>query len=239
MADGRATLAVVPAPSAARTGGGVGSTIDLGLRSSARLTLTVTALAAPLAVHIDTSPDGVTWTLAKAFADMATTGKQTVPLTGLARYLRAVWSCAGGHTASVEGDASIVYATPADLGRYALPEAALAGWTELEIDDCIRAACAEADQKLARGGNLPLVAWGDGLRLAVARIAAYVFMSRRGYQPEPGARDTFKEQADSGRSWCADAGNNGSPEIQWAATSELPAVVMVSDPPRGWGRWSM
>ena len=78
----------------------------------------------------------------------------------------------------------MAYADVADLYRLALRQAALSGILVADQNAALEAASRVADSYLQARYKLPLAAWDDDLRRAVAVIAAYDLLSGRGFAPE-------------------------------------------------------
>lgn len=195
MAD---KLAITPQASAAQTSNGNGGVIDIGaLRSCVRLLLDVTAVSGTFAagqgltVSVETSPSGTTgWRQIGTFTLLATTGYERKTFAQCERYVRVKWTITGtlpSFTFSVAGDAHVLYATPADMSRTGINEAALEG-----IDDGVRADCClratdEFETALNSSYSMPITAWGEDLRGHVAARAVFHTMNHRGRDPDSGA----------------------------------------------------
>lgn len=93
------------------------------------------------------------------------------------------------------------YASMADLRALGLPEAVLASIPEAEQEAALEAASALADSYLRARYDLPLAAWGRGLTRAVALIAAYDLMSRRGYDPTRPGQENLRMRYEDAIRW--------------------------------------
>lgn len=221
-------------------GSGASAALDLGVRHAARLTLDVAAVGGTLSVTVETSRDGILWRLAGAFSAVATAGASWLSVGGLERYARATWSvsASGSATFSVGGDAHQVYASPQDLARYGLPAQALVGIAPSDLVEQLLAASALADGPLSAAGFLlPLLAWGDDLREAVAVIAAEGCLAQRGFSAT-GDDQTIVDRATRRRTWLSSIGDGGvlSPETKGTPPEVVAAsAIVVSLPRRGWG----
>lgn len=210
---GRAELALELHASGAETSSGVSDAIDLadgsaytagcGARSLAYLDLdiaTITGASATIAITIETSRDGNFWHAAPtgAFDAAAAAGWQRRAFLDLDRYVRARWTLSAGAdvTFALVGSGLLVYAGLRHTSSLALRSSALADLTTEEIADALIAASDQADQPIGRRYQLPLVRWGLGISKHVASIASLTMMSARGYAPEPGQRDTWKDGYD-------------------------------------------
>ena len=94
-----------------------------------------------------------------------------------------------------------IYATPADLGLYALNEEAMEGIAPEKIDAALVAASRIADSYLASQYVLPLTAIGVDLVAAVAAIAAEILLTATGRNPEAGRDDVYKIRRDAAERW--------------------------------------
>ncbi|AZF88286.1 hypothetical protein [Meiothermus phage MMP17] len=97
----------------------------------------------------------------------------------------------------------MAYATPTDLYRLALRQAALSGISSADQTQALEAASQVADSYLQARYKLPLVGWGDDLRRAVAIIAAYDLLAGRGFAPE-GADEHVRLRYEDALRWLRD-----------------------------------
>ncbi|UZX16554.1 DUF1320 domain-containing protein [Thermus sp. PS18] len=93
------------------------------------------------------------------------------------------------------------YASRTDLHALGLPEAVLASIPEAEQEAALEAASALADSYLRTRYDLPLASWGRGLTRAVALIAAYDLMSRRGYDPTRPGQENLRMRYEDAIRW--------------------------------------
>lgn len=99
------------APGAARTTGGGGPAIHMKDRDTLRLTLDVSAAAGTtpsLAVTLEHSSDGETWTTHSTFAAKTGVGSERKVFAGIDQWARVTWTITGttpSFTFSVEGAA--------------------------------------------------------------------------------------------------------------------------------------
>ncbi len=93
------------------------------------------------------------------------------------------------------------YASRADLHALGLPEAALASIPDVEQEAALEAASALADSYLRVRYDLPLTSWGRELSRAVALIAAYDLMSRRGYDPTRPGQENLRMRYEDAIRW--------------------------------------
>jgi phage gp36-like protein len=132
---------------------------------------------------------------------------------------------------------SVVYATLDEFQALGLPPGALVGLAEADILRALRAASARATSYLGQRYRLPLVAWGDDLRIAVAWMAAWALLSRRGFNPEAGADVAVRKNYEDAVGWLRDVARGGldptDVEDSSPAVLEDAAVVLTEDR-RGW-----
>ena len=127
------------------------------------------------------------------------------------------------------------YATRVDLERLALPAAALAGIPAADQDAALEAASDLADSYLRARYTLPLVAWEDDLRRAVAAIAAYDLMVRRGFSPT-GADEQLRLRYEDALRWLerVAAGQLHPQIVDSSPVPETTEPIGYTAPPRGW-----
>lgn len=91
------------------------------------------------------------------------------------------------------------YATLADFDIWGLPPTNTAGLDPTMIEGHLSSASRLADSYIgARGYALPLTQWGEDLRSAVCRIAAFTVLVSRGINPdEPMIQATSKSRDDA------------------------------------------
>jgi phage gp36-like protein len=191
------TTAIEPVASAARTATGTGTAIDLGVHTTALLTLMVTAVSGTsptLAVTIETAPTstGPAWTSLGSFTTVSAVAVAEKRFPGAQRYLRARWTIAGtspSFTFSVAGTSRLLYCTPTDIKRETPARALVTvnntALTDAQLDEFGESASDEADDYLnGRGWKLPLAKWSSNLRRHVANMAGYMALEQRGFNPD-------------------------------------------------------
>lgn len=95
-----------------------------------------------------------------------------------------------------------VYATVTEARELGLSGRAFVETDQVAFQRNIQEASDYASSFLANQYTLPLVEWGDDLTGAVAKIAAYEFLSVRGLNPDNGGSDkNVKDRADAARTW--------------------------------------
>lgn len=87
----------------------------------------------------------------------------------------------------------MAYCTPTDVITYALPATALATVSPSDQTAACDAATEEANSYLRGRYALPLQSWGTDITRYTAYIAAYLMMSKRGFQPLNGADQMIRE----------------------------------------------
>ena len=126
------------------------------------------------------------------------------------------------------------YATPSDLYRLALRRAALEGIPQADQERALEAASRLADSYLQARYRLPLTAWGDDLRRAVAVIAAYDLLAGRGFAPE-GADEHIRLRYEDAIAWLRDVSRGAATPVGVVdSTSSVPdkGIAVVCDPRR-------
>lgn len=185
-------LAIIPHASGAETVSGQSAAVDVGaLRTAVRLLLDVTDLTGTLPtliITIETSPTGTAgWRAIGQFDTVASSTNARRTFAQCERFVRAAWTITGSAgptiTFAVTGEAHVLYATPDDITRTALPPEALTSVPAYVQADASLAATDEADGYIAGGYVLPLTAWSEDLRTHVAAMAAYAILKRRGFDP--------------------------------------------------------
>lgn len=98
------------------------------------------------------------------------------------------------------------YATTTDLSRFGVASAALTGLSTATQEASLDAASSIADGYLGCRFGLPLSAWGDDLRRAVAMLAAYDLLSGRGLDPRNGTDAHIRLRYEDALAWLRDVG---------------------------------
>lgn len=134
----------------------------------------------------------------------------------------------------------MAYADRTDLVRLGLRAEALTGVSTTAQDAALEAASDVADSYLRARYALPLTAWGDDLRRAVAAIASLDIMTARGFNPSNGADDVLVQRSRDATSWLKDvaanratvSGGNTTPTATRHARASAPRVASTRT--RGW-----
>lgn len=93
------------------------------------------------------------------------------------------------------------YATTADLVQLAISAAALGNVSLGDQEAALEAASRLADSYLGSRFELPISAWGADLKQQVCSLAAYRIMQVRGYSPETGDAEVFRDNYDDAIRW--------------------------------------
>lgn len=231
--------------SGAQGSSGAGAAVDIGtLRSCAKLLLLVSAASGTLPsliVSIDTSVDGLSgWRSIGQFDSQTTTASQRRTFAQAERFIRASWTIAGtggpSFTFAVTGEAHLIYATPDDITRTALPPEALVNVPPYAQADALLAATAEADGYLNAQYTLPLTAWDDDLRMHVAAMGTFAILKRRGFDPS-GKDDLVVQGRADAISWLRrimDGGLEPPGIVDSTPDAYDGGAVVVTQPRRGW-----
>jgi phage gp36-like protein len=241
-------LAITLLPESSIYVDGAGDPFDVTSgRACARVTLRLTAITAGgLSIHIETSSSGVdNWSVvARLRANAA--GDYGLTAGGLKGFVRALWALDSGTSGVVAGVTAIahqLYCTPADLPRFGLPSVVLEELettVESQTDACL-AATDEAEGYLANRYSMPLVSWGDALRLHVAKLAIVSFLDASGWQPS-GQDDVIMAAYTRAIAWLKGVGGGvisppgivDSSPTPGASGSGPSGARVTSQPMRGW-----
>lgn len=110
------------------------------------------------------------------------------------------------------------YLTEAEYSELELPDDALSGLAAGTIDAAILWASALADSYIKKRYALPLTAWGDDLRSAVASLTTWQLLRKRGFQPGSGADESVVIGKEDAIRWLRDV-SRGHAELADAADS--------------------
>jgi phage gp36-like protein len=97
--------------------------------------------------------------------------------------------------------ASQQYVVEQDFFDLTLPQATFGNLTDIQINKALLWASAQADGFLNKRFALPLVDWSEDLEQAVADIAAYRLMKRRGFRPDSGNDITIADAHKDALDW--------------------------------------
>lgn len=126
------------------------------------------------------------------------------------------------------------YATTSDLYRLALRRTALEGIPQADQERALEAASRLADSYLQARYRLPLTAWGDDLRRAVAVIAAYDLLAGRGFAPE-GVDEHIRLRYEDAITWLRDVSRGAATPVgvvDFSPSVPDEGIAVVSDPKR-------
>jgi phage gp36-like protein len=232
--------------SAAEATSGTGPTVDItALRQAAKLTLEITAVTGSdtptLTVTIETSPSGTgSWQQVVAFASQGAVGSVDLVTAKLRHFIRARWTITGtavSITFALTGEAHQIYATVEQSEGMAIPAAALATLTDQEKAQALLRASDFAEGKIAGSFTMPISAWGDDVRGAVADLYVYHALSKRGFNPELGTDQLIVERKNDATKWLTDvaAGRVKPPGIVDSTPESYEGgSYVVSRARRGW-----
>ncbi|HTF87593.1 MAG TPA: phage protein Gp36 family protein [Planctomycetota bacterium] len=219
---------------------------DALTRRLAELMLEVTAVAgtAPtLNVTVQTSPNTTSFRDVLSFSEFAAVGYQRLKFAPLERYVRVKWAIAGSagqsFTFTVAGFAHAIYADQEDFFLYGLPRSAVPDQTDPVdiLSGCLLGASSTANAKIPRAYVLPLKSpYPESLRLRVAKIAAYMFLAQRGFDPDDPADKEVKAGHDDAEKWLDLLGGGVEPDWVDATpeTYDAGAGVASGLPRRDW-----
>jgi phage gp36-like protein len=200
-------LAVTLQASAEALASGAADGVEIAaIRSCVKLRLDLTALTAgaKLTVYIDTGASATgPWRSLGAFPALLVAATKDQTFADCLAFVRARWVLEGATpsaTFSVAGAAHVLYAKVGDLDAHGIPAAAIGSASQSVQAECCLAATNEADGYLGGGKTLPLTAWESDLTDAVAQIAVYKIMKRRGFQPQ-GSDELIVKGRDDAISW--------------------------------------
>lgn len=135
------------------------------------------------------------------------------------------------------------YCTKEELGRYGINREALEKTSETDQDKAIGAASGIIDSYLRSRFTLPLVAFGEDIRMHCAAIAVYILLRTRGYNPAEPDDDMVQTGYDQAIAWLKDvAANRATPDVTDSSPgSPAPgarggAPRVESNSQRGWFR---
>lgn len=94
------------------------------------------------------------------------------------------------------------YATQTELGLYGLTAAARASFSSQQLDAALEGASDHADGYLGQRFRLPLTSpFPAALKMHVARIAAWILMSGRGFKPGTTDAETLHQAYKDATAW--------------------------------------
>lgn len=209
MANWEATQVLLA--SSARGSSGVDVAVDLGTRDRLlRQTLTVgspTGSSPVLTVRFEASADGVTsWQTFATFTKVTSASTEKTAAIAPDRFVRVAWTITGttpSFTFGVTGTRGITFANLDHLEGLGIPAAALATVSTSKKAEQLAATTELASGILAGRYDLPIVAWGIDLSMAVAKIAAYELLSVRGFNPD-GEDTNVRKRCEDAMRWLAD-----------------------------------
>lgn len=188
-------LAVELATAASVTTSGEGTSVDAGeLRRALMVNVRVTSFTGvdsdptpTVSIAIETRPsDSSPWRAAGDAVSVTAAGIYEFAVGSLEQYVRATWTLTNMTSVdfSITGELHVVYADPEDITKYAVPERSIEEITHSERVEALIATTDVANGFVAASFELPLTAWSNDLRIAVAKLAAATLFRRRGMDPQ-------------------------------------------------------
>jgi phage gp36-like protein len=105
------------------------------------------------------------------------------------------------------------YLTAAEFSDQSIPNDALNGFPSDRISTALVWASGVADSYLRKRYTLPLISHGEDLKAAVADIAAYRLLRRRGFRPGSDSNDIIGEAYGAAIEWLREI-RDGKAEIE-------------------------
>jgi phage gp36-like protein len=96
------------------------------------------------------------------------------------------------------------YATALELGLYGMTPAALGTFSDDQKNAALIAASDHADSYLQQRFRLPLTSTATALKMHVARMAAWILMSSRGFKPGAADAETLHAAYRDAEKWLKD-----------------------------------
>lgn len=170
------SLSITLHTSGEETDSGSGTAVDLygdddvEIRRFARVALLVSAIdATSLAVAVQTSADGNTWSQIATFTSATATGREEILCGDCLRYVRVVWTLTGtSATFEVAGTGEVSYCSLADLGHSNVLPSTITTATKIRY---LLEATEEVRGRLMARATGPIIAVGSTIRRAVAKMA--------------------------------------------------------------------
>jgi phage gp36-like protein len=132
------------------------------------------------------------------------------------------------------------YATLLDVYALGLSSAAMGQITAAQQQAILDSENAQADSYLRGRYQLPLLAWDQDLKLAVAQRTAWRILCLRGFNPESGADVSIRQGYDDATRWLEGIQRGSShPNVTPSApatpgTAYAQPQAMSANVPRGW-----
>jgi phage gp36-like protein len=129
------------------------------------------------------------------------------------------------------------YATRAELETYGLAAELISSVSNDTVDDCLSAASRYADSYLQTRYELPLVAYGVDLTMAVCEIATYrLLVSLKLMQPLTNDYQVWRDRHDMAIKWLEGiaSGKISPPDIVSTDPDADGTCVVSSEEIRGW-----
>lgn len=125
--------------------------------------------------------------------------------------------------------------TVADLRVYAISAAALADYTDEELQRFLDAALSRAYSYVRSQYPLPLGTGGADLKLAVCQVAAFLVLTHRGFDLSNPADQALMKAHDDAIAWLRDVSNGrASLDVTATSPSSTAGARVYARPLRGW-----
>lgn len=96
------------------------------------------------------------------------------------------------------------YLTRTEFFDLIIPADALEGLSNTQVDSVLVWASGLAAGYVAKRYKLPLITWGEELKLNVGKLAQYELFKRHGFRPGSGNDQTSKDSHDEAMDWLRD-----------------------------------
>lgn len=96
------------------------------------------------------------------------------------------------------------YLTSTEFTDLVIPAAALSGLSPTQIDSVLVWASGVAAGYLRKRHKMPLISWGEELKLNTGKLAQYELFARHGFRPGSGNNQTSKDRYDEAVAWFRD-----------------------------------
>lgn len=127
------------------------------------------------------------------------------------------------------------YATVEDMKRFAIPAVVLRDCEIPDLNSALVAATSMADSYLENRYNPPITMIPDSLKLAVANLAVFIVIKKKGIRPNSDDDITIREGHTDAIKWLQDvAAGRATLPSQETASAPQDGPDVLSDMERGW-----
>lgn len=113
----------------------------------------------------------------------------------------------------------VPYITRAEFKALGIPDGAWSGLDVSTVDQIILSCSSVANGYIKKRALLPLVTWGEDLKMKVADLVQFQLLSLRGFRPDSGADQVSVKRSDDAILWFKDVAR-GLVEPDWEDSSE-------------------